>query len=98
MSAWEDPQLQTSETSAAKHPLSTLHSSRVCASPTKGAMECRLCLSSAPAESFVSIHDDPLSLVFGIWTCCQLRVRKGDHLPDVICLSCVDNLELLVKF
>ncbi|XP_077298944.1 uncharacterized protein LOC143920107 [Arctopsyche grandis] len=63
-------------------------------------MECRLCLCSAPAGSFVSIHDDPhpLRLVQRIWTCCQLRVRKGDHLPDMICLSCVNNLELLDSF
>ncbi|XP_077284460.1 uncharacterized protein LOC143910001 [Arctopsyche grandis] len=63
-------------------------------------MECRLCLCSAPAESFVSIHDDPHPprLVQRIWTCCQLRVRKGDHLPDLICLSCVNNLELFESF
>ncbi|XP_077298477.1 uncharacterized protein LOC143919812 isoform X2 [Arctopsyche grandis] len=63
-------------------------------------MECRLCLCSAPAGSFVSIHDDPHPprLVQRIWTCCQLRVRKGDHLPDMICLSCVNNLELFDSF
>ncbi|XP_077299423.1 uncharacterized protein LOC143920413 [Arctopsyche grandis] len=63
-------------------------------------MECRLCLCSAPAESFVSIHDDPHPprLVQRIWTCCQLWVRKRDHLPDMICLSCVNNLELLDSF
>ncbi|XP_077289967.1 uncharacterized protein LOC143913825 [Arctopsyche grandis] len=32
------------------------------------------------------------------WTCCQLQVRKGDHLPDTICLSCVNNLKLLDSF
>ncbi|XP_077299715.1 uncharacterized protein LOC143920663 isoform X2 [Arctopsyche grandis] len=63
-------------------------------------MECRLCLCSTPPESSVSIHDDPhpQRLVQRIWTCCQLRVRKGDRLPDVICLSCVNNLELLNTF
>ncbi|XP_077298239.1 uncharacterized protein LOC143919681 [Arctopsyche grandis] len=63
-------------------------------------MECRLCLCSAPAGSFVSIHDDlhPRRLVQHIWACCQLRVRKGDKLPDIICLSCVNNLELLNSF
>ncbi|XP_077289796.1 uncharacterized protein LOC143913706 [Arctopsyche grandis] len=63
-------------------------------------MECRLCLCSAPAGSFVSIYDDPHPppLAQRIWTCCQLRVRKGDHLPDMICLSCVNNLELLDSF
>ncbi|XP_077289555.1 uncharacterized protein LOC143913559 [Arctopsyche grandis] len=63
-------------------------------------MECRLCLCSAPAGSFVSIHDDPhpTRLAQRIWTCCQLRVRKGDHLPDMICHSCVNNLELLHSF
>ncbi|XP_077298240.1 uncharacterized protein LOC143919682 [Arctopsyche grandis] len=63
-------------------------------------MECRLCLCSAPAGSFVSIHDDlhPRRLVQRILACCQLRVRKGDMLPDTICLSCVNNLELLNSF
>ncbi|XP_077294058.1 uncharacterized protein LOC143916716 isoform X2 [Arctopsyche grandis] len=65
-------------------------------------MECRLCLcQQGPAGSFVSIHDDPhppQRLVQRIWTCCQLRVRKGDHLPDTICLSCLNNLELLDTF
>ncbi|XP_077302254.1 uncharacterized protein LOC143922798 [Arctopsyche grandis] len=61
-------------------------------------MECRLCLCSA--GSFVSIYDDPHppGLAQSIWTCCQLRVRKGDHLPDMICLSCVNNLKLLDSF
>ncbi|XP_077289492.1 uncharacterized protein LOC143913520 [Arctopsyche grandis] len=63
-------------------------------------MECRLCLCPAPAESFVSIHDDPhpTGLAQRIWTCCQLPIRKGDHLSDTICLSCVNNLELLDSF
>ncbi|XP_077289640.1 uncharacterized protein LOC143913618 [Arctopsyche grandis] len=64
-------------------------------------MECRLCrLCSARPEAFVSIHDDPhpQHLVQRIWTCCQLRVRKDDRLPDMICLSCVNNLELLDSF
>ncbi|XP_077289236.1 uncharacterized protein LOC143913377 [Arctopsyche grandis] len=63
-------------------------------------MECRLCLSSAPAESLVSIHDDPHPphLAQRIWTCCHLRIRKGDELPDMICRSCVNNLELLDRF
>ncbi|XP_077289788.1 uncharacterized protein LOC143913699 [Arctopsyche grandis] len=100
MSTWEDPQLQSSEASTSRHPLSTLHSPGVCASSAQGAMECRLCLCSAPAGSFVSIHDDshPPGLAQRILTCCRLRVRKGDHLPDMICLSCVNNLELLDSF
>ncbi|XP_077299422.1 uncharacterized protein LOC143920412 [Arctopsyche grandis] len=63
-------------------------------------MECRLCLCSAPPEAFVSIHGNPhpQQLVQRIWTGCQLRVRKGDHLPDTICHSCVNNLELLDSF
>ncbi|XP_077289641.1 uncharacterized protein LOC143913620 [Arctopsyche grandis] len=63
-------------------------------------MECRLCLCSAPPEAFVSIHDDPhpRRLSQRIWTCCQLRVRKDDLLPDMICLSCVNSLELLNSF
>ncbi|XP_077299361.1 uncharacterized protein LOC143920363 [Arctopsyche grandis] len=63
-------------------------------------MECRLCLCSAPPEAFVSVHGDPhpQQLVQRIWTGCQLRVRKGDHLPDLICHSCVNNLELLDSF
>ncbi|XP_077289524.1 uncharacterized protein LOC143913539 isoform X2 [Arctopsyche grandis] len=63
-------------------------------------MECRLCLCSAPAEYFVSIHDDPHPphLVQRIWTCCHLRVCKGDQLPDTVCRSCVNNLELLDSF
>ncbi|XP_077289448.1 uncharacterized protein LOC143913487 [Arctopsyche grandis] len=63
-------------------------------------MECRLCLCSAPAGSFVSIHDDPHSpgLAQRILTCCRLQVRKDDNLPDMICHSCVNNLELLDSF
>ncbi|XP_077298997.1 uncharacterized protein LOC143920153 [Arctopsyche grandis] len=63
-------------------------------------MKCRLCLCSAPPEAFVSIHGDPhpQQLVQRIWTGCQLRVRKGDHLPDMICHSCVNNQELLDSF
>ncbi|XP_077289531.1 KRAB-A domain-containing protein 2-like [Arctopsyche grandis] len=63
-------------------------------------MECRLCLCSAPAESLVSIHDDPHPphLAQRIWTCCHLRIRTGDELPDMICRSCVNNLELLDSF
>ncbi|XP_077289508.1 uncharacterized protein LOC143913528 isoform X3 [Arctopsyche grandis] len=63
-------------------------------------MECRLCLCSAPPEAFISIHDDtyPPHLVQRIWTCCRLQVRKDDKLPDMICPSCVNNLELLDSF
>ncbi|XP_077298325.1 uncharacterized protein LOC143919726 isoform X2 [Arctopsyche grandis] len=86
--------------STSRNPLSTIHSPGVCASSSQVAMECRLCLCSAPAGSFVSIHDDPHPprLAQRIWTCCQLRVRRGDHLPDMICLSCVNNLELFDSF
>lgn len=86
-------------------------------------MECRLCLCSAPPESFIFIHDDTRlpQLVQRIWICCRLRVsynfvshyfirlrdryyfsklqvRKDDELPDMICHSCVNNLELLDSF
>ncbi|XP_077288621.1 uncharacterized protein LOC143913002 isoform X2 [Arctopsyche grandis] len=61
-------------------------------------MECRLCLSSSPAEDLVSIHDDPRRLEHLIWTCCRLRVSQEDELPDMVCLSCVNNLELLDGF
>ncbi|XP_077288664.1 uncharacterized protein LOC143913032 [Arctopsyche grandis] len=61
-------------------------------------MECRLCLSSSPAEDLVSIYDDPRLLKHLIWTCCRLRVRQEDELPDMVCLSCVNNLELLDGF
>ncbi|XP_077289567.1 uncharacterized protein LOC143913566 [Arctopsyche grandis] len=63
-------------------------------------MECRLCLFTTPAEALVPIHDDPhpSRLVQLIWTSCRLRVRRGDELPDMICLSCVNNLELLNSF
>ncbi|XP_077287974.1 uncharacterized protein LOC143912562 isoform X2 [Arctopsyche grandis] len=61
-------------------------------------MECRLCLSSSPAEALVSIHEDPRHLEHLIWTCCRLRVRQEDRLPDMVCLSCINNLELLDGF
>ncbi|XP_077288668.1 uncharacterized protein LOC143913034 [Arctopsyche grandis] len=61
-------------------------------------MECRLCLSSSPAEDLVSIHDDPRLLEHLIFTCCRLRVRQEDQLPDMVCLSCVNNLESLDGF
>ncbi|XP_077294178.1 uncharacterized protein LOC143916806 [Arctopsyche grandis] len=97
---------------ASRNPLSTIDLSRTLLSffLSQEAMECRLCLcQQGPAGSFVSIHDDPhppQRLVQRIWTCCQLRVsrrhlpsvRKGDHLPDTICLSCLNNLELLDTF
>ncbi|XP_077298822.1 uncharacterized protein LOC143920028 isoform X2 [Arctopsyche grandis] len=83
-----------------RHPMYTIHSPVVCASSSQEAMECRLCLCSAPAGSFVSIHDDPHPprLVQRIWTCCRLGVRKDDCLPDMICLSCVNSLELFDNF
>ncbi|XP_077288652.1 uncharacterized protein LOC143913024 isoform X2 [Arctopsyche grandis] len=58
-------------------------------------MECRLCLCSAPT---VSIHDNPHPLAQRLWTCCRLLVKRGDGFPDAICLSCVNNLELLNSF
>ncbi|XP_077300941.1 uncharacterized protein LOC143921486 [Arctopsyche grandis] len=62
-------------------------------------MQCRLCLCSAPAEAFVSIHGYPLEpLAKRISSCCQLQVEKGDGLPDTICRSCNTNLELLISF
>ncbi|XP_077288625.1 uncharacterized protein LOC143913006 isoform X2 [Arctopsyche grandis] len=63
-----------------------------------GLMECRLCLSSSPAEDLVSIYDDPRLLEHLIWTCCRLRVTQEDQLPDMVCLSCINNLELLDGF
>ncbi|XP_077291751.1 uncharacterized protein LOC143915153 [Arctopsyche grandis] len=61
-------------------------------------MECRLCLCSAPAESSISIHDNPHPLVRRIWTCCQLQVGEDDGLPNTICASCDSNLKLLSSF
>ncbi|XP_077298159.1 uncharacterized protein LOC143919629 isoform X2 [Arctopsyche grandis] len=65
-----------------------------------GTMECRLCLGSAPAESSVSIFGDPHPerLEQRIRTCCQIFVKRGDGLPDTVCLSCKTNLELLISF
>ncbi|XP_077300953.1 uncharacterized protein LOC143921497 [Arctopsyche grandis] len=62
-------------------------------------MQCRLCLSSGPAEAFVSIHGNPQPhLAESISSCCQLQVKKDDKLPDTICRPCNDNLELLISF
>ncbi|XP_077297103.1 uncharacterized protein LOC143918886 isoform X2 [Arctopsyche grandis] len=61
-------------------------------------MECRLCLYSVPVESSVSIFDDAHPLVQRIWTCCRLQIEKGNGLPDKICLSCVNNLEMISSF
>ncbi|XP_077299929.1 uncharacterized protein LOC143920822 [Arctopsyche grandis] len=65
-------------------------------------MECRLCLGSAPAESSVSIFQrpdpHPERLEQRIRTCCQIQVKRGDGLPDAVCLSCNTNLELLIGF
>ncbi|XP_077288638.1 uncharacterized protein LOC143913014 isoform X2 [Arctopsyche grandis] len=58
-------------------------------------MECRLCLGSAPT---VSIHDNPHPLAQLIRTCCRLPVKRGDGLPDALCLSCINTLELLSSF
>ncbi|XP_077300944.1 uncharacterized protein LOC143921488 [Arctopsyche grandis] len=62
-------------------------------------MQCRLCLSSDSADSFVSIHENPHPhLAQRISTCCRLQVYRGDGLPDTICRSCKNNLELLIGF
>ncbi|XP_077300956.1 uncharacterized protein LOC143921500 [Arctopsyche grandis] len=65
-------------------------------------MECRLCLGPAPAESSVSIFQrpdpHPERLEQRIRTCCQIQVKRGDGLPDAVCLSCKTNLELLIAF
>ncbi|XP_077297465.1 transcription factor Ouib-like [Arctopsyche grandis] len=63
-------------------------------------IECRLCLGPAPAESSVSIFGDPHPecLEHRIRTCCQIYVKRGDRLPDTVCLSCKTNLESLISF
>ncbi|XP_077300952.1 uncharacterized protein LOC143921496 [Arctopsyche grandis] len=62
-------------------------------------MDCRLCLCSGPAESFVSIHGNSHPhLAQRISSCCQLQVKKDDRLPDKICRSCNNNLDLLISF
>ncbi|XP_077299573.1 uncharacterized protein LOC143920537 [Arctopsyche grandis] len=61
-------------------------------------MECRLCLRSITAESFVSIHDNPRPVVQHIWNCCQLQATKNDGLSDLICVLCDNTLELLSAF
>ncbi|XP_077289548.1 uncharacterized protein LOC143913554 isoform X2 [Arctopsyche grandis] len=58
-------------------------------------MECRLCLCSDPT---VSIHDNPHPLAQRIRTCCRLLLTRGDGLPDAICLSCINTLELFSNF
>ncbi|XP_077293756.1 uncharacterized protein LOC143916496 [Arctopsyche grandis] len=58
-------------------------------------MECRLCLCSAPT---VSIHDGPHPVAQLISACCQLTVKKNDMLPNMICLSCDNNLKLFSSF
>ncbi|XP_077287919.1 uncharacterized protein LOC143912512 [Arctopsyche grandis] len=62
------------------------------------AMECRLCLLSASPESYISIHDNPYPLAQRIGKFCRLQVNKDDGLSDMICLSCVKNLELFNSF
>ncbi|XP_077287245.1 uncharacterized protein LOC143912011 [Arctopsyche grandis] len=65
-------------------------------------MECRLCLGSAPAESSVSIFQrpgpHPERLEQRIRTGCQIYVKRGDGLPNTVCLSCNTNLESLISF
>ncbi|XP_077298779.1 uncharacterized protein LOC143919995 isoform X2 [Arctopsyche grandis] len=61
-------------------------------------MECRLCLFTAPAEHFVSIHNNPHPILQRIRTCCQLQIEKCQGFPDTICLSCDSNLKLLSNF
>ncbi|XP_077290210.1 uncharacterized protein LOC143914005 isoform X2 [Arctopsyche grandis] len=65
-------------------------------------MECRLCLGPAPAESSVTIFQrpgpHPECLEQRIRTCCQIYVKRGDGLPDTVCLSCKTNLESLISF
>ncbi|XP_077302445.1 uncharacterized protein LOC143922910 [Arctopsyche grandis] len=66
-----------------------------------GTMECRLCLGPAPAESSVSIFQGdlhPERLEQSIRTCCQIQVKRGDGLPDTVCLPCKTNLESLTAF
>ncbi|XP_077294574.1 uncharacterized protein LOC143917058 isoform X2 [Arctopsyche grandis] len=63
-------------------------------------MECRLCLGPAPAESSVSIFGDPHleRLEQRIRTCCQIQVKRGDGLPDRVCISCKTTLDSLISF
>ncbi|XP_077298385.1 uncharacterized protein LOC143919755 [Arctopsyche grandis] len=61
-------------------------------------MECRLCIRPASPRSSVSVHDNCLPVLQRIWTCCRLQVMRDDGLPDTICLSCHNNLELLNIF
>ncbi|XP_077300377.1 uncharacterized protein LOC143921124 isoform X2 [Arctopsyche grandis] len=58
-------------------------------------MECRLCLDSEP---LTSIWGSPNSLVFRIWSCCELNVEMDDGLPDRICSVCETKLESFVEF
>ncbi|XP_077292126.1 uncharacterized protein LOC143915379 [Arctopsyche grandis] len=63
----------------------------------KNEIKCRLCLSSVPALSSVSIYDSPHSLQ-QIWRCCQLQMKQDDSLPGAICLSCDCKLEFFTNF
>ncbi|XP_077299726.1 uncharacterized protein LOC143920672 isoform X3 [Arctopsyche grandis] len=60
--------------------------------------ECRLCLSSAPFETYVPIYDNTQAIERHIWNCCHLKVEQGDGLPDSICLSCESQLESFANF
>ncbi|XP_077291617.1 uncharacterized protein LOC143915064 [Arctopsyche grandis] len=61
-------------------------------------MKCRLCLRSAPDESFVNIYDESNSILQYIQSCCQLDMERYDGLPDAICSSCVYSLKLINNF
>ncbi|XP_077302992.1 uncharacterized protein LOC143923269 [Arctopsyche grandis] len=61
-------------------------------------MECRLCLSSSSAESYVPIYEESSSLVQSIFNCCQIQVEKCDGLSDKICSSCESNVLSLTSF
>ncbi|XP_077300037.1 uncharacterized protein LOC143920894 isoform X2 [Arctopsyche grandis] len=61
-------------------------------------MECRLCLSSLPFETYVPIYNNTQSIERHIWNCCHLKVEQGDGFPDSICLSCESHLESFANF
>ncbi|XP_077298899.1 uncharacterized protein LOC143920048 [Arctopsyche grandis] len=65
---------------------------------TDSKLACRLCMSSGPGISFISIYSNREQIAEQILYCCQIQVNEDDGLSESICLSCKSNLNFFTKF
>lgn len=53
---------------------------------------CRLCATLRKADCFVHIRDPNLNLIAKLERCCQFTLPEDDHLPENVCVDCVQTL------